>query len=84
MCFGGGFRKLKLLQLACSSEGGEGNEYDGFAHAWRYHAIISYRSACFLEDSLKILHKVQGQQELAELYRQHECTLDRFEFLVLY
>lgn len=31
VCFGGGFRKLKLMQLACSSEGGEGNKYVGFA-----------------------------------------------------
>lgn len=84
VCFGGGFRKLKLMQLACSSEGAEGNKYVGFAYVWRYHVIISHRSAGCLEDGRKIWHKVQGQQELAELYKQHKCTLDRFEFLVLY
>lgn len=58
--FGGGFRKLKLTQLACFSEGGEGKKYAAFAHVWRNHAIISYRNAWFLEDDLKIWHKVQG------------------------
>lgn len=72
------------MQLACFSEGGEGKKYDDFAHVWRYHAITSYERACFLEDNLKIWHKVKGQQELAELYRQHEYTLNRFELLVLY
>jgi len=45
---------------------------------------LSHRNACSMEDSLKIWHNVQGQQELSELYRQHQRTLDRVEFFVVY
>lgn len=85
MCFGGGLRKLKLMQLACFSEGGEGKKYIVFAHVWRYHVIISYRSACFFETALKFGIRYKAKQScIAKLYKQHECTLNRFEFLVLY